>query len=206
VPAVWIGDPSRLRGPWTDDHPLVQAARARDAQSYEIISFEYAQMAANRPSKGQLARCGAIFVLDEHNIEYDIVGRTASSARSLDRKLYSLVDSRKLRREERQSWQRFDGDTVTSTRHEELLRRDMPTATTAVVPNAVDVDFAEMQLEDQPEGFAMQVGRLLDDAGLRHRIGSAARARIERSCSWDSSVARLEDFYAALFARRAAAV
>jgi hypothetical protein len=30
--------------------------------------------------------------------------------------------------------------------------------------------------------------------------------RIERSYSWDSSVARLEDFYAALFARRAAAV
>ena len=28
---------------------------------------------------------------------------------------------------------------------------------------------SDILLEDQPEGFAMQIGRLLDDAGLRHR-------------------------------------
>jgi len=110
-------------------------------ETYDVVSFEFSQMATNRPADGKVARCGALFVLDEHNIEYEILRRTASSALSLDRRLYSLLDWRKLRREEQRSWRRFDGCTVTSARDEALLRRDVPTASTAVVPNAVDVDF-----------------------------------------------------------------
>ena len=110
-------------------------------EAYDVVNFEFSQMTTNRPTDGRVVRCGAIFVLDEHNIEYDILRRTASSALSLDRRLYSLLDWRKLRREEQQSWRRFDGCAVTSARDEELLRRDVPTARTVVVPNAVDVDF-----------------------------------------------------------------
>jgi glycosyltransferase involved in cell wall biosynthesis len=299
-------------------------------ESYDIVGFEFTQMATNRLSDEQRARGGAILVLDEHNIEYEILRRTAGSASGLDRRLYNTLDWRKLRREERQAWRRLDGCTVTSARDEQLVRRDVPTARTAVVPNAVDVDFfrpsnggrvtdpmsllffgagnyhpnrdgllffireilprlkarypgiklrilgpsvpteiearggdnieivglvddirphleratviivplrigggtrfkileamamgkaivsttvgaegidvrhgSEILLGDQPEAFAMQIGRLLDDAALRQRLGAAARILAERSYTWESSVARLEGFYAELLAHRA---
>lgn len=109
--------------------------------SYDIVNFEFMQMVINRPVDPSPSRSRPIFVLDEHNIEYDIIRRTAASGPGLDRKLYSLLDWRKLRREEREAWRRFDGCTTTSARDDELLRRDLPTARTAIVPNAVDVDF-----------------------------------------------------------------
>jgi glycosyltransferase involved in cell wall biosynthesis len=287
-------------------------------------------MAANCPSSERLPG-DPILILDEHNIEYDIVRRTAISTREIDRKLYSELNWRKLRAEERDAWRRFDGCTVTSSRDEALLLRDVPSARTAVVPNGVDVPFFsaysaqvpdEMSLlffgtvryhpnldgllfflrEVMPrlkaryptvklrivgpsvvpeiaaragddvevvglvddvrpyiaratvvivplrigggtrfkileamamgkaavstvvgaEGiavrdgedillandavhFARQIGRLLDDAALRERIGAAARRLAERDYSWDASVARLEDFSVELLARQARA-
>jgi len=99
-------------------------------------------MATNRPPiDAPSPRRRPIFVLDEHNIEYDLLRRTAVNGAGLDRKLYSLLDARKLLREEREAWQSFDGCTTTSARDEELLRSEVPTARTAVVPNAVDVGF-----------------------------------------------------------------
>jgi glycosyltransferase involved in cell wall biosynthesis len=300
-------------------------------ESYDIVSFEFAHPITEHPMDGSPRRRSAIFVLDEHNIEYDVLRRTAASGPGLDRRLYSLLDWRKLRREEREAWRSFDGCTTTSARDEELLRRDVPTARTAVVPNAVDVDHfrpslggrpvdsmtllffgaisyhpntdgllffirqilprlrvrypsiklkilgpsvpteiqaladgrievigfvddirpylecatviiaplrigggtrfkileamamgkavvattigaegidvrggSDILLADEPEAFAIQVGRLLDDAALRQKMGAEARCLIERRYSWAASVARLELFYSEILARRGA--
>ena len=312
--------------------PLMERALEKlvTEDAYDVISFEFSPMTTNRLPDGSVARSGAVLVLDEHNIEYDIVRRTASSALSLDRRLYSLLDWRKLRREERRSWRQFDGCTVTSARDEALVRRDVPTARTAVVPNAVDIDYfrpnnicggtdsmsllffgagnyhpntdgllfffreimprlkarypgltlrilgplippeieayagngvevtgvvddirpyleraaviiaplrigggtrfkileamamgkavvstavgaegidvrngTDIMLADRPEEFAIQVGRLLDDAALRRTIGREARRLIEQRYSWATSVDRLEEFYGELIGRRA---
>ena len=297
-------------------------------EPYDIVHFEFAQMVANRPRRSyEGAR--PVFVLDEHNIEYDILRRTALSSPGLDRKFYNLLDWRKLRMEEQEAWRRVDGCALTSARDEELLRRELPTASTAVVPNAVDVDFfqpgpnsgrtdpmtlvffgslnyhpntdgllfflreilprlkarhpslkvrivgqqppreiearagdgvevtglvddvrpyieratviivplrigggtrfkileamamgkavvsttigaegidvhdgSDILLADEPETFAAQIGRLLDDAALRHRMGATARSLIEQRYSWSASVGRLEEFHAELLARR----
>ena len=298
---------------------------------YDVVTFEVPQMVSNRLPDVWPREHRAVFVLDAHNIDYDVVRRTASSRVGIDRKLYSALDWRKLRAEERAAWQRVDGCTVTSPRDEDLVRRDVPTASTAVVPNAVDLDFfrpsnesravdpmtllffgaisyhpntdgllffireilplikvrhpavklrivgpsvpmeiqacagdgievtgpvddirpylegatviiaplrigggtrfkileamamekpvvsttlgaegidvrdeSEILLGDGPDAFAMQVGRLLDDAELRTRMGAAARAVIERHYSWESSVATLEGFYTELLARQRA--
>jgi glycosyltransferase involved in cell wall biosynthesis len=294
--------------------------------SYDVVNFEFAQMAANWPSIGAGRRARPLFVLDEHNIEHDLVRRTAARAGSVDRKLYKGVDWLKLRREERAAWSRFDGCITTSARDDELLRADAPTTRTAVVPNAVDVHFfqpwlddaeeepmrilffgavsyhpnadallhfirnilpllqkrypriqlqivgpsvppeiarrsdetievvgpvddirpyiaratavvvplrigggtrfkileamamgkavvsttigaegidardgSEILLADEPSVFAEQVGRLIEDVALRRRIGTAARALIERAYTWDHAIAVLERFYARLF-------
>ena len=297
--------------------------------SYDVVNFEFAQMAGNGRLDIWPARRRSLFILDEHNIEYDILRRTAANARGVDRKVYSALNWRKLRSEERAAWRRFDGCAVTSTRDERLLRRDLPSLPTAVVPNAVDVGFfrpsgrcarpdpltllffgavsyhpntdgllfflreilprvkarypdvrlrivgpsvpaeiaaragdgvevvglvddirpylesatvivvplrigggtrfkileamamgkpivsttigaegldvrdgSEILLADKPDAFALQVGRLLDDAPLRDAMGAAGRALVERRYSWDASVARLEEFYGELMARR----
>jgi glycosyltransferase involved in cell wall biosynthesis len=78
-------------------------------------------------------------VLDEHNIEYDLVRRSAEAPCSLPRKLYNEVNWRKLRTEERLAWGRVDGVVLTSARDEATLLADEPSTRTAVVPNAVDL-------------------------------------------------------------------
>ena len=81
-----------------------------------------------------------MFLLDEHNIEYDIAWQTARAGGSAARRAYSAVNGRKVRDEELQAWTRFDGCTLTSARDQGLLLGDAPETRTAVVPNGVDLD------------------------------------------------------------------
>ncbi|HEX2871879.1 MAG TPA: glycosyltransferase [Polyangiaceae bacterium] len=109
---------------------------------FDIVQVEFAQMAAfsfHLPKDRRFRT-----VLDEHNIEYDIVRRTAEGQTSSGRRLYAAVDWRKLKLEERRAWRRLDGVAVTSDRDAEVLRQEEPNTELAVVPNGVDV------LEFQP--------------------------------------------------------
>ncbi|HEY6556007.1 MAG TPA: glycosyltransferase [Polyangiaceae bacterium] len=111
---------------------LVQSGR------FDIVQVEFAQMAAFS-FKGKDARRTRT-VLDEHNIEFDIVKRTASADVGAARRVYSAVDWRKLRREERAAWRRFDGVSVTSERDAGILRKLEPRTKVSVVPNGVDIE------------------------------------------------------------------
>jgi glycosyltransferase involved in cell wall biosynthesis len=105
---------------------------------YDVVQVEFAQMGIYSLSRtpGQRTR----FVLDEHNIEYEIVKRTAEAEGSAARRIYSAINWRKVKHEELDAWRRFDGVALTSQRDEELLKRDAPGIPTRVVPNAVDLD------------------------------------------------------------------
>jgi glycosyltransferase involved in cell wall biosynthesis len=111
---------------------LVQSGR------FDIVQVEFAQMAAFS-CEGKAARRTRT-VLDEHNIEFDIVKRTASADVGAARRVYSAVDWRKLRREERAAWRRFDGVSVTSERDAAILRKLEPRTKVSVVPNGVDIE------------------------------------------------------------------
>lgn len=108
-----------------------------DSGGFDLMQVEFTQMAAFRPRlpPGRLRT-----VLDEHNIEFDIVKRTADAEVSAARRLYSAVDWRKLKHEERGAWRRFDGVCVTSQRDATILSELEPSTTVSVVPNGVDVD------------------------------------------------------------------
>jgi glycosyltransferase involved in cell wall biosynthesis len=116
--------------------------RALDAHlaehEYDIIVSEFIFMAYCRIKLGK-ARARTRLVIDEHNVEYDLLRRTADATR-FDRKFFHSVNWRKLKREEVNVWKSFDGCTLTSTRDEEIVRADAPSVRTAVVPNGVDVD------------------------------------------------------------------
>ena len=80
-------------------------------------------------------------VLDEHNIEYDVLTRTARSSGNVARRAYSLVNAAKLRREEEGLWRSVDGCAVPSERDAAIVRAAAPETHTAVVPNGVDTSF-----------------------------------------------------------------
>jgi glycosyltransferase involved in cell wall biosynthesis len=105
-------------------------------ESFDLIQFEFVHMAL-----GCRSPCdGTPLLLDEHNVEYDILRRTAAQEGSLARRLYNGANWRKLRAEEQQVWRRFDGCTLTSERDRRLLADDAPGLPARVVPNGVDTN------------------------------------------------------------------
>ena len=118
---------------------------------FDIVQVEFSQMAAFRlPLQNPHRKTR--FVLDEHNIEFDIIRRTAASESKLERRIYSNINWRKLSREERAAWRRFDGVTVTSDRDAALLKELEPKTTVAVIPNGVDTrQFAPNSDPPDPE-------------------------------------------------------
>lgn len=117
---------------------------------YDVVQVEFEQMTPFRFDRAPGAT--PILVLDEHNIEYDILRRTALASSSRPRQLYNALNWRKLAREERAAWRRFDGVVLTSERDEKLLRDDLPSARTAVVPNGVDVSaFSPVRGNEEPD-------------------------------------------------------
>jgi polysaccharide biosynthesis protein PslH len=109
-----------------------------DQGQYDIVQVEFVQMAALRFGLQKQRRYRT--VLDEHNIEFDIVKRTASAEVGASRRLYSAVDWRKLKREETAAWRWFDGVAVTSERDGAILSELEPQTKVAVVPNGADIE------------------------------------------------------------------
>jgi glycosyltransferase involved in cell wall biosynthesis len=120
----------------------------RDA--WDIVQFEFMQMAAFSFRRTSARR--PVFVLDEHNIEYDILKRTAGARTNVQRRVYNSLNWRKLRREEHTSWRRFDGVVLTSVRDESFVNRELPGVPTTVAPNGVDVDeFTPVSGHEEPD-------------------------------------------------------
>jgi len=112
----------------TLDRVLAQA-------DFDVIQVESSQMA------GFTFNSPAVFLVDEHNIEYELLYRTFKTERSPLRKLYNWIEYRKFRQEEQSSWKGSDGCIVTSDREELILQHHAPNTPSLVVPNGVDVDF-----------------------------------------------------------------
>ena len=91
-------------------------------------------------------------VVDSHNIDYDLA-RQYSRVGSLARRLYAEVNWRKLRREELRTYRDADGVYLCSVADQQRLLEEVPSARTAVIPNAADVDFYKPRPDDpQPDG------------------------------------------------------
>ena len=108
------------------------------SHKFDVVQFEFAQMGVFQLPRGR--HRPTKYVLDEHNIEYEIVKRTARAEGSMLRKGYSEMNWHKLRAEERDAWNRFDGVALTSNRDEAVLKEDRPSTRTVVIPNAVDLE------------------------------------------------------------------
>lgn len=118
-------------------------------KTYDVVNFEFTHMAPYR-RRLHLPRRRPVFVLDEHNIEYEILRRTAGGESALSRKIYNAINWRKLRGEELKAWKMFDGCAVTSSHDRDLLLRDLPATRVAIVPNAVDLDYFRARHDAPP--------------------------------------------------------
>lgn len=116
---------------------------------YDVVNFEFSQMAPYRRVFDGAPGRPAV-VLDEHNIEFEILRRTAASETAIGRRIYNSVNWRKLRLEEVSAWRDVDGCAVTSAHDQELLLKELPQTRTAIVPNAVDLDFFKPRPDAPP--------------------------------------------------------
>jgi glycosyltransferase involved in cell wall biosynthesis len=79
----------------------------------------------------------------------------------------------------------------------EGLACGLPVVTTTLAAEGIDLRDGESALfAERPEAFAAAIARLLDDAALRERLGSAGRAVIERDYDAEQIGARLAALYA----------
>jgi polysaccharide biosynthesis protein PslH len=108
----------------------------------ELLTSEHFDLIQVESSRLGHLRFGsdAALLLDEHNIEYELLGRVSRTERGLLRKAFNALEQAKFRREEQASWRRFGACITTSAREESILRQRMPWASTAVIPNGVDSD------------------------------------------------------------------
>lgn len=107
---------------------------------YDLVQMESSQLSGLDLSKAPAT------VLDEHNIEYELVGRSLRFERSLPRKVFGLLEYVKMRRAERRAWTAFDGCVVTSEREIPEVRSVGGDRPIAAVPNGVDLGhFAPQQ-------------------------------------------------------------
>lgn len=136
-----LGSPNSYEWRGRSEERFRAALEQMLAHRFHVVHFELAPMAGYATTCARARGTRPILCLDEHNIEYDIVRRTAAAEAGPLRRAYSAIEWRKMRREERHAWAHLDGCTVTSDRDQRLLLADVPAAHTAVVPNGVDVDF-----------------------------------------------------------------
>jgi len=111
---------------------------------FDIVQLESSQMCCFR------LRTDAHVVLDEHNIEYEILGRMQQGERSPLRRAHYRLEEFKVRRVESRWWEQVDGVAVPSGREALVVRQRAPGTPTAVVPNGVDLEYFTPSIE-RPE-------------------------------------------------------
>jgi glycosyltransferase involved in cell wall biosynthesis len=81
----------------------------------------------------------------------------------------------------------------------EAMALGLPVVVTRLGAQGLDArDGEDLLVADDAEQFAQAVCRILDDADLRARVGSAGRRYVETNHRWDVATRRLESVYARL--------
>jgi sugar transferase (PEP-CTERM/EpsH1 system associated) len=117
--------------------PLVQAALddAFRRTNYDVVFFHSVLPAGYRLPPGTRV------IVDQHNIEYELLRRTAAQEPLGPRKVYNWLESLHLEPIELRRCAQADAVLVTSERERRALLRRLPDQRIEVVPNGVDLEF-----------------------------------------------------------------
>jgi polysaccharide biosynthesis protein PslH len=129
---------------------LDQVLRTR---RFDIVNLEFTFLGhcdlRQAPSGEKLPH----LVVDSHEIAYDLARQFAQAGDSRGRRLFAGANWRKLRREELETYRAADGVYLCSAADEQRLLDQVPGASTAVIPNAADVEYFQPRPTDpSPDG------------------------------------------------------
>jgi glycosyltransferase involved in cell wall biosynthesis len=122
--------------------PAFQAAidQAFARTRFDVVNVEFPYLMRYRFS-AQPGSAAPPVVLDAHEIEYDILRQTVVSESGVARRVYNVLNWRKMQREERAAFRAADAIAVCSLDDQRRVLADAPGARTAVVQNGADVDY-----------------------------------------------------------------
>lgn len=107
---------------------------AKHANRYDVVIAEHTQLSWARIPAGPLR------ALNTHNLEHEMIRRTAETDNKRLRAAYRRFDAMKLRREENAAYRNFDLIATCSEREEAAIREAAPEANVFTAPNGVDVE------------------------------------------------------------------
>jgi glycosyltransferase involved in cell wall biosynthesis len=112
-----------------------RAIRAQlTADRFDAVVYQSVKAASHRLPPG------ARVVIDEHNLEYELMQRSASQGRLSARRLHYALEAAALKRVELALLARADLVSVTSERERDVLRELLPGASVVVTPNGADTE------------------------------------------------------------------
>lgn len=120
------------------------------ARRYDVVTVELPFIARTSLSRAPPGERPPRLVLDEHNLEFDVARQQARNELGPARRLYNAINWRKIRREEMEIWSRFDGVAFCSEADRGRARALVPPVRSALVPNAVDVEYFRRRPSDPP--------------------------------------------------------
>lgn len=122
---------------------------------YDAILFEGVQVA------GLHVPPDVATMIDEHNIEHELLGRSLEQPSSALRRMYNRAEYRALRRGELERCEQADVVTVCSEREREALQALLPGRRVEVVANGVDVSaFVPAAVDSQVVGRVVFTGTM----------------------------------------------
>ena len=132
--------------------PALQRAlnRVLRANRFDVVNLEFSFLGhcdlRQAPPGARLPS----LIVDSHNIDYELAKQYARAGLSLAGRLYYRANWRKLRREELGTYRDADGVYLCSAADERHLLDRIPSARTAVIPNAADVEYYQPRPTDPP--------------------------------------------------------
>lgn len=103
---------------------------------------------------------GTPLVLDEHNLEFEALERTARMESSPLRKFFNSAEAVKFKSEEMAAWLRADLCLFTSKREADLTRTLRPETAALAVPNGVDLEYFRPSAAQTEPGSIVFTGTL----------------------------------------------
>ncbi len=114
--------------------------RLMQRDRFDVVNLEFHYLAHYRLRQAPGGAPPPALVLDTHEIAHDLARQIARSATTWTRRAYGGINWRKLRKEELEAFRAADGLCVCSVADQQRLLADLPSARTAVIPNAADVE------------------------------------------------------------------
>lgn len=157
-------------------------------QRFDVVNLEFPYLAHLSLRQSPPGTAVPPLVLDAHEVAYDLAAQIARSERKLARRVYGAVNWRKLRGEERAAFRTADGIYACSTADQARILADVPSARTAVIPNAADVEHYQPRPSDPPAD-----GRTVVFFGLLSTVPNVDGIRFFVRDIWPRIVAQRTD-------------